>query len=98
MASRIRTRHRLPPPRGLRMRVMDVVQVRSNLELVFRDRGKIVARRVGHNIWLNLGREYLASLICYSSFSPLTPERNDRIAYMGLGIGGNRQVAPSVAN
>lgn len=98
MASRIRTRHRLPPPRGVSMRLADVVQVRSNLELIFRERGKIMARRVGHNIWLNLGREYLASLICYSSFSPVTPERNDRIAYMGLGIGGNRQVAPSVAN
>lgn len=63
-----------------------------------RERGKITKRSRGHNIWLNLGREYLAQLISYSSFSPLTPERDDRIRYMGLGIGGSRQIAPTVAN
>lgn len=74
------------------------VEVKNNLRLVARDRGKIIARRDGHNIWLNLGREYLASLIAYSSFTPPTTERDDRIRYMGLGIGGNRQVALGVAN
>lgn len=80
------------------MRLVERIQVRSNLSIVARDRGKIVARRDGHNIWLDLGREYLAQLIAYSSFGPLTTERDDRIRYMGVGIGGNRQVAPSVAN
>ena len=75
-----------------------VIEVKQNLHLVMRERGKIVARRDGHNIWVNLGREYLASLIAYSSFGPLTPERNDRIRYMGLGIGGTRQLALGVAN
>lgn len=74
------------------------IEVRQNLELTVRERGKIVDRRVGHNIWLNLGREYLASLIAYSSFGPLTPERDDRIRYIGVGIGGTRQVAPATAN
>ncbi len=74
------------------------IDVKQNLSLVVRERGKIVARRDGHNIWLNLGREYLAQLISYSSFSPLTAARNDRIRYMGLGIGGNRQQALGVAN
>ncbi len=80
------------------MRLTDAVQVKSNLVLTCRERGKIVARREGHNIWVNLGRNYLASLICYSNYSPLTPERDDRIRYIGLGIGGTRQIAPSVAN
>ena len=80
------------------MRREDIIEVKNNLILTARERGKIVARREGHNIWLNLGREYLASLIAYSSFSPLTPERNDRIQYMGVGIGGNRQLALSTAN
>lgn len=75
-----------------------VIEVKQNLHLVMRDRGKIIARRDGHNIWVNLGREYLASLIAYASMSPLTPERNDRIRYMGLGIGGARQLALGVAN
>lgn len=81
-----------------RQRFVADVQVKSNLVLIARERGKIVARREGHNIWLNLGREYLASLICYSSFSPLTPERDDRLRFMGLGIGGTRQLALSTAN
>ena len=76
----------------------DVIEVRNNLRLTMRERGKIVQRRDGHNIWLNLGREYLASLIAYASFSPDTPERNDRIKYMGLGVGGTRQLALSTAN
>lgn len=75
-----------------------LIEVRQNLVLTMRERGKIVARRAGHNIWLNLGREYLASLMSYSSFSPLTPERDDRVRYMGLGIGGTRQLMLAVAN
>ena len=80
------------------MRISDRVEVRNNLKLIARERGKIVARRDGHNIWLNLGSEYLASLVAYASFGPDVPERNDRIKYMGLGIGGTRQVALGVAN
>ena len=82
----------------IRYKIEEDLEVKSNLSIVARERGKIVARRDGHNIWLNLGREYLAQLIAYTSFTPLTPERNDRVRYMGLGIGGTRQIAPSVAN
>ena len=72
-------------------RLGETIQVRNNLRLIARERGKIVARREGHNIWLDLGREYLASLIADVSFGPDVPERNDRIKYMELGIGGTRQ-------
>lgn len=94
MTSRIPTRPRRPAV----LQRIETLQVRSNLILIARERGKIVARREGHNIWLDLGREYLASLICYAGYSPLTTERDDRVRYMGLGIGGTRQVAPNVAN
>jgi hypothetical protein len=80
------------------MKVIEDITIKSNLVLTARARGKIVARRVGHNIWLNLGREYLAALISYSSFSPLTPERDDRLRYMGLGLGGTRQLGLATAN
>lgn len=80
------------------LRAGATVEVRNNLHLVARERGKVVARRDGHNIWVNLGREYLASLLAYSSFTPVTPERDDRIRYMGVGIGGTRQLALAVAN
>lgn len=74
------------------------IEVKSNLCLVARERGKIVARREGHNIFLNLGREWLTQLVAYQSFSPEAPFINDRIRYMGLGIGGVRQLAPATAN
>lgn len=79
-------------------RAVDDIEVRSNLELTLRQRGKITARRRGHNIWLNLGREYLAQLIAYTDTGTLATERDDRIRYMGVGIGGTRQLMPSVAN
>jgi hypothetical protein len=79
-------------------RFSEKIEVKSNLILTARERGKVVARREGHNIWLNLGREWLASVICYSSFTPLTPERDDRVRYMGVGIGGVRQLQLSIAN
>lgn len=80
------------------MHIRETVTVKNNLRITARERGKIVARREGHNIWLNLGREYLASLISYTSFGPVTPERDDRVRYMGFGIGGNRQLALTTAN
>lgn len=80
------------------MRLRDTIQVKQNLELTLRERGKIVERRTGHNIFLDLGREWLANLVSFESFGPDVPFRNDRIKYMGLGIGGNRQLAAGVGN
>jgi hypothetical protein len=77
---------------------VEVIEVKQNLIITARERGKIIARREGHNIWLDLGREYLAQLLAYSLMSPLTAERDDRIRYMGVGIGGNKQLALGVAN
>jgi hypothetical protein len=81
-----------------RLPISDIIEVKQNLHIVARERGKIVTRRDGHNIWLNLGREYLSQLIAYKAFSPDETERDDRIRYMGFGVGGTRQVAPLVAN
>lgn len=74
------------------------IDVKSNLKLTMRERGKIIARREGHNIWLNTGREYLARRIAFLSFNPDVPEETQGVKYMGLGIGGNRQIAPDTAN
>lgn len=83
--------------RGL-LKLVDDIEVKQNLKITARERGKIVARREGHNIFLNLGREWIARLIAYSLLSPLTPEEDDRVRYMGFGIGGTRQLAPATAN
>lgn len=80
------------------MNFNEVIEVKSNLKIVARERGKIVAQRDTHNIFLDLGREWLSRLISYQSYNPDTFQRNDRVRYIGFGIGGSRQVAPSVAN
>jgi len=80
------------------MRITDTVEVKQNLVITARERGKIVARREGHNIWLDLGREYLAQLISLSSYDPDVPFVDNRIKYMALGIGGTRQLMAAVAN
>lgn len=97
---KLRSRTNTPQRRPTRFHLSDTLQVKSNLELTMRERGKIIGRRKGHNIWLNLGRQYLAQLITYSSFtgSAGTPLRNDRVQYMGFGIGGTRQLALGTAN
>jgi len=78
--------------------IQDPIEVKSNLKLMMRERGKIVGRREGHNIWLNLGREYLARLIAYQSFGPDVFEEDQRVRYMGFGIGGTQQLQPATAN
>jgi len=76
----------------------DYIEVKQNVRITARERGKIVARREGHNIWLNLGRTYLARVLSYSSFSPDTPSENARIKYMGVGIGSTAQTSLGIAN
>lgn len=81
------------------MKLLEKIEVRQNpVRLTIRERGKIVGRREGHNIWVDLGREYLAGRVSFQSYGPDTPQRSDAIKYIGFGIGGSRQVAPSVAN
>lgn len=65
--------------------------VKNNLILTLRERGKIVMRREGHNVWLDVGRTLLCNLIAYNDFSPLTAAEDNRPRYMGFGIGGSRQ-------
>lgn len=79
------------------MRIVDTVEVKQNVLITTRERGKLVGRREGHNIWVDLGREYLAGLIACTSFGPDVGERDDRIKYIGFGIGGTRQNAPGVS-
>lgn len=77
----------------------DRIEVKSNLSIIARERGKIKARRDGHNIFLDTGREWLAKLCAYLAYAPaLAPEEDRRIRYMGFGIGGVRQSMLGVAN
>jgi hypothetical protein len=65
-----------------------VVEVQGWVKLVMRERGKLVpgSHREGHNIWTNTGREFLAMLMSLET-PPMVPFRQDRIQYIGVGIG-----------
>ncbi len=65
------------------------VEVQGHLTIKAYDRGKLVPThcRDKSNIWLLEGRAYDAMVKSYSSYTPLTPVRNDRIRYIGFGSG-----------
>jgi hypothetical protein len=80
------------------VRFTEDIEVKQNLHLIARERGKIVARRDGHNIFVDLGRGWLSQLIAYQSYAPDVAQRDDRVRYMGFGIGGVRQLQLTTAN
>lgn len=80
------------------MRFNEDIEVKQNIWMTARERGKIVGRRETHNIFVDLGREWLSRLIAYQSYTPDVAERNDRVRYMGFGIGGTRQLQLPTAN
>jgi hypothetical protein len=65
-----------------------VIAVKGWVNLVMRERGKIVpgSRREGHNVWTNTGKEYLALLMSISA-APSVGFRSDHIGYIGVGTG-----------
>jgi hypothetical protein len=76
---------------------IDHIQAKSNVFITAYDRGKKVPSmcRESHNIWVNLGREYLPRVISPASISsggvvsgPVNPAW---VQYFGFGIGGNKQ-------
>lgn len=77
----------------------EVVQIQGIFHALLRERGKIVpgSKRTGRNIWTLAGREYLARLMSYAAYgvgiTPDTPSRNDRVRYIGMGVGTQPEVA-----
>jgi hypothetical protein len=71
----------------------------GNLWIDVRERGKLVKPlcRHEHNIWVNLGREYLARVIApndtYTDHYNEPPR--EFVQYMGVGIGGDSQSHPA---
>ena len=60
-------------------------------------RGRVCKQTEGKNIWTLTGREYLSELIALNSYSAIETDRglfrNDRIAFLGLGIGSQPEVS-----
>lgn len=73
----------------------ETVQVKGFFSAVCRERGKLVygSRREGFNIWTLTGREYLAQLMSYASYTGPTPVRDDHVRYIGFGTGTQPEVA-----
>ena len=67
--------------------------IKGRVHIETREGGKLRQQVDGYNIWTLTGREYLAEVIALSAASPRTPFRNDRIRYMGLGIGSQAELS-----
>lgn len=71
----------------------------GNVEIVVRERGKRVMKhcRHEHNIWVDLGREYLARVVAPNGAlnDHYSEPPREFIKYMGVGIGGASQTHPS---
>jgi len=67
------------------------IEIKSNVFITFRERGKKVNSFEGHNRWVNLGREYIPrAMTPTAEWGHLEPAV---IKYMGFGIGGQYQTA-----
>jgi hypothetical protein len=69
-----------------------------NIFIFLKKNGRIVDQRMGHNIWIDNGREYLAKLITLSSFDPDVPFETRAVKHIAFGIGGAGQILPSIAD
>jgi hypothetical protein len=74
----------------------EIYPIKGYLKMITRERGKIVETREHSNVFTTTGKEWISQLMSYSSYSPLTGARNDRIKYIGIGTGSQPQV-PSVS-
>ena len=64
--------------------------------ITLEDKGKVIEKREGYNIWTLTGREFLAELISLQLFSTVEADRqlfrNDRVAYLGIGSGSQPKI------
>jgi hypothetical protein len=68
------------------------IHIKSNFKITARERGKIAPDKCveNHNIWVNLGREFLPKVV--SPGADFANRMVDTfIGYMSFGIGGNKQ-------
>lgn len=80
------------------MRIRDVegLAPRVNFKLIARERGKLSLAncREGHNVFTNVGADWLASLVAWAVIGggPDVPYTNRRPRWIGLGTGSQTEV------
>src|SRR5215204_2983307 len=65
--------------------------MRPNVFITARERGKVIARREGHNVWTDPGRDYLRRVTSLSAQDPDVPVVDTRPKYLQFGVGGKTQ-------
>lgn len=82
------------------LHVRELEEVKWNIEILGFDRGKrrILHQRT-HNIVVDNGRQFILESMSAASFSgsTFTRVRDAVVRYMGVGIGGNRQIGTTAA-
>jgi hypothetical protein len=69
----------------------DIIEVKANVHIVGRERGKKIYDHRSHNIWVDLGREYLAKVISAADPSYTTRVNPALVKYIAVGIGSSEQ-------
>lgn len=73
------------------------IGVKSNFEAILRDRGKVVERREGHNVFTVTGRNLLSRLLSWQTIASADiPYTHRRIRWFGVGTGTSLEVTSLV--
>ena len=71
----------------IRENLKDIL-IKSNVDLILRERGKIIATRQGHNVFTITGRNLLSKLISWQTIAGTDiPFTHRRTRWVGIGIG-----------
>ncbi len=83
------------------MRLIDDIRdigLESNLHMVLRERGKLIERRLYHNVFTITGRNLLSKLVAWSTIAAQDiPFTQRRARWMGVGIGTQLEVTTVTA-
>jgi hypothetical protein len=90
-----------PMRRNRRLSPRETIPIMYNVRVRTLHKGRVVEQHKGHNIFLNVGRDWLIQAISCASYpvtvgSPPPAAASDRrIAFMGVGVGGREQSDPA---
>lgn len=74
------------------------IGINANFELLLRERGKIIQRREGHNVFTVTGRNLLSKLMSWQTLGPPdVPYTHRRMRWFGVGTGSQLEVTSIVS-